>query len=200
MDGGLLHALCGFVRYGGDAGSRADDSSSGDEDTEENRPDARRGELFVDAGVEVEPGARRSQRRAADHNTPVGTGPHLGIGARRAVTQNNDLGVRAEFDSVDGHSLIGVRALDYRHRFGDAFAAGLFVGVDRYNLATPAYSIYYGLGVQWRNLLPDWDLGLDFRHGQYIARDKVLPTDIQGPRPDSFYTITSGVLYLSRHF
>jgi hypothetical protein len=60
--------------------------------------------------------------------------------------------------------------------------------------------VYGGLGVQWRNLLPAWDLGFDLRYGQNIARDHVLPTDPQGPRPDSFYKIASGVLYLSRHF
>jgi len=28
----------------------------------------------------------------------------------------------------------------------------------------------------------------------------VLPTDVTANRPDTFYKITSGVLYLSRHF
>ncbi len=120
------------------------------------------------------------------------------------MSANNDLGVQLELDEVDGHSLIGARALDFRHRFGDAFALGLFAGVDRYNLATPAYSLYGGLGAQWRNFLPTalpkWDLGLDLRYGQNIARDHVLPSDPRGPRPDSFYKISSAVLYLSRHF
>ncbi len=74
--------------------------------------------------------------------------------------------------------LIGLRMIDWRYRFDhDAFAIGAFVGVDRYQLATPAYSEYVGLGAQWRNFLPwlpKWDLGLDFRHAQNIARDHVL--------------------------
>ncbi|HXY96002.1 MAG TPA: capsule assembly Wzi family protein [Steroidobacteraceae bacterium] len=196
--------LDGFVRYGGDGHSRADESSQDDEESQQNDADVSRGELFVDAGVEVNQVRVDPNGALPIYSTPAGTGPHFGLGARRAVTQNGDLGVRAEFDNIDGHSLIGVRALDYRYRFGDAFAAGLFAGADRYDLATPAYSIYYGLGVEWRNFLGtalrNWDLGFDFRHGQNIARDRLLPSDIQGPRPETFYKIDSGVLYISRHF
>jgi hypothetical protein len=103
-------------------------------------------------------------------------------------------------DEVDGHSLIGVRPVDYRYRFTDYLAVGVFAGVARYNLATPAYSEYFGLGALWRNVLPTWDLGFDFRHAQNIARDHVLPSDPQGVRPESFYKIDTALLYLSRRF
>ena len=76
----------------------------------------------------------------------------------------------------------------------------MFAGVDRYNLATPAYSLYGGFGGQWRNILPKWDLGVELRYGQNIARNHVLPSDIQGVRPDSFYKIESLVGYISRRF
>lgn len=110
------------------------------------------------------------------------------------------MGIRLEVDEVDGHSLIGVRAIDYRHRFTDAFALNLFAGVDRYDVATPAYSIYGGLGAQWRNVLPKWDLGLDYRYAQNIARDHVLASDTQGTRQESFYKIESAILHVSRRF
>lgn len=192
-----------FVRYGGDTRSREDDSPPGDEDSDDAKPDMHGAELFVDVGVEV----NRVHVDVGPPNptttSPVGVGPHLGLGARRAVSANNDLGVRLELDEVQGHSLIGVRAVDYRYRVSDSFALGLFAGVDRYNLATPAYSLFGGLDATWRNflpLLPHWDLGFDFRYGQQIARDKVLPTDPAADRPDSFYKIPSAVLYLSRNF
>ena len=57
-----------------------------------------------------------------------------------------------------------------------------------------------GIGTQWRNVLPHWDLGLDLRHAQNIARNHVLPTDVQGVRPDSFYKIQSVVGYVARRF
>jgi Capsule assembly protein Wzi len=200
VDGSSFTRLDAFIRYGGDTHSHEEDAGYDGEDESGQGAMARGAEWFVDAGA-------NANRVKIDLNgslpvttSPVGVGPHFGLGARRAVSANNDLGVRLEVDGIDGHSLIGVRAVDWRYRFGATFAAGLFAGADRYDLATPAYSIYYGGGVQWRNFLRGWDLGLDYRHGQNIARDHVLPSDPAGPRPDSFYKIDSGVLYLSRHF
>jgi hypothetical protein len=191
--------LSGFVRYGGDQHTRDYDTS--DEDSTAEAEESYGAELFVDAGANVNRVRIDLEKGIPITTSKVKFGPHFAIGARRAVSVNNDLGVRVELDGdVDGHSLIGVRAVDYRHRFGDTFALGLFFGVDRYNLATPAYSLYGGIGAQWRNVLPKWDLGWDFRFGQNIARNHVLPTDIQGVRPDSFYKIESVVAYVTRRF
>jgi hypothetical protein len=199
--GQTFSRLSGFVRYGGGDEHVRDDSTSDDEESE---TDSTGGELFADAGVNFSEVKIELQRELPQTNTTPGVGPHAALGARRAVSDRNDLGVRVEFDEVASHSLIGFRALDYRHRFGDKFALGLFAGVDRYNLETPAYSIYGGVGLQWRNfmprLLPQWDLNFDFKYGQNIARDHVFPTDPAGSRPESFYKIESGVLYLSRRF
>jgi len=45
-----------------------------------------------------------------------------------------------------------------------------------------------------------WDLNLDLRYAQNLARDHVLATDQPGPRPDSFYKIETATFYLSRKF
>jgi Capsule assembly protein Wzi len=190
--------LSGFVRYGGDEHTREDPSL--DEDSYSGAAGQRGAELFIDAGINVnevrtdlEPGILKTTSKLA-------VDPHFGLGARRAVSANSDLGVRVELDEVDGHVLIGVRALDYRYRFTDNFALGLFAGAARYDLATPAYSVYYGFGGLWRNVLPKWDLGLDLRHAQNVARDHMLASDPQGARAESFYKIETGLLYLSRRF
>jgi hypothetical protein len=198
VDGTKFIRLSGFVRYGGDEHTR--DDGSLDEDSYSGAPEQHGAEMFVDAGINL-----NKVRADLEPGIPITTSnwavdPHFGVGARRAVSANNDLGVRLEVDQVDGHDLVGVRAVDYRYRFTDSFAVGLFAGVARYNLATPAYSIYFGTGAQWRNILPKWDLGVDFRLAQNVARDHVLPSDPQGARPDSFYKIYTGLLYLSRRF
>jgi hypothetical protein len=191
--------LSGFVRYGGDEHTR--DDGSPDEETEDSEQSEHGAELFVDAGVNANRIRIDLEQGLPITTTKLAYGPHFGLGARRAVSDKNDLGVRMEVDgNVDGHLLIGARALDYRYRFTEHFALGAFAGVARYNLATPAYSLYAGVGTQWRNILPKWDLGLDFRYAQNVARNHVLATDIQGARPDSFYKIESGTLYITRRF
>jgi hypothetical protein len=198
ISGQTFSRLSGFVRYGGDSRTRDDDAM--DEDSYGGGPGERGAEVYVDAGVNANKVTTNTEPNLPTTMTSWGIGPHLGVGARRAVTQNNDLGVQLELDQVDDHLLMGVRLIDYRYRFTDAFALGLFAGVNRYNLATPAYSLYGGLGAQWRNILPKWDLGLEFRHAQNIARDHVLASDPQGSRPETFYKIDSGIVFISRRF
>ena len=200
--------LSGFVRYGGDARTRdtgaVDEGDAGEAAADVNTHGA---EVFVDAGAnanEVKINLNEVRINGAPvqltSTTPLNFGPHFALGARRAVSDSNDLGARVELDQIDDHLLIGLRALDYRHRFDSPFTFSLFGGVARYNLATPATSIYAGMGGGWRNILPKWDLDLDLRYAQNVARDHVLATDPQGLRPDSFYKIESATLYLSRHF
>jgi len=190
--------ISGFVRYGGDEHTRDDDSP--DEETPAGDESGHGIELFVDAGMNANKMHINEEPNLPIITTAVAFGPHVGFGARRAVSETNDLGMRIELDEVDGHDLLGVRALDYRHRFTDHFAMSVFAGVARYDVATPAYSLYGGAGVQWRDILPKWELGVDFRYAQNVARNHVLATDIQGVRPDTFYKIESGTLYLTRRF
>ncbi len=199
VDGSGFSRFSGFVRYGGDEHSR-DTGGYDDDDASAHDADHHGAQVFVDAGVNA-----NKVRTDLDKGIPITTsqlafGPHFGLGARRAVSESNDLGVRAEIDQVDGHLLIGLRPLDYRHRFDGPLAVNVFGGVARYNVETPATSLYAGVGGQWRDVLPGWDLNLDFRYAQNLARDHVLASDVQGVRPETFYKIESATLYVSRHF
>lgn len=197
--GASFNRIAGFIRYNdlhsglAAAISSLAEVSGGGED--------KVGEIFVDAGV------RRYQLTVAlvddAHKTkePQKDSYHLGVGARRAVSEHSDLGTRVEVENIEGHSLVGVRLVDYRYRFNGPIALDAFLGAARYALATPAYGFYVGVGAQWRNILPHLDAGVDFRFDDSLARDHLLPTDPQGGhRPDSFYDVRGLVASLSYHF
>ena len=164
--------------------------------------DSRHGEIFIAAGA-MEYRVRTDLTTAATRTTgPQKTAPHFELGVRRAVTAHQDLGTRVEFENIAGHSLIGVRLVDYRWRFNNPLALGAYLGAARYALATPAYGIYYGVGLQYRDVLPGWDVGVDIRYDDSIARDHLLPSDPPnvGPRNDSFYDVWGAVFTISRKF
>jgi hypothetical protein len=196
--GASFNRIAGFVRYDNQEGGLAaalanslSEGSSGDE---------RGSEIFVDGGVHryrVTVDLENSGDKTTD---PQKTGYHFAIGARRAVSEHSDLGTRLEVENVEGHSDIGVRLVDYRYRFHGPIALSAFLGAARYSLGTPAYGFYYGVGAQWRNVLPGWDVGLDFRYDDTLARDHLLPTDPQGPRIDSFYYVLGAIFSISYHF
>jgi hypothetical protein len=152
-------------------------------------------EYFVDAGLSYS----QAFERIVWFVTPVWTdaqaAPHIGIGARRKVSERSDLGVRLEFDKINDRPLYSVRALDYRYRLNRHIAATGFFGFSRLEIFDlPAYGYYFGAGLQWRNLLKDWDLGIDYRMNDKLTRTKVLPSDPYYGHVGGIYVDTRGTL------
>jgi hypothetical protein len=190
--GNSFARLSGFVRLG----DHESPSNPGGEPAEGEDGN----QLFVDVGahsLRVKTDLTGTEPKTIG---PTTTGVHLGAGARRAVSDHSDLGARLEYDDLDGRGLLGVRLFDYRYRFASPIALVAFLGAARYELATPAYGFYYGVGLQWRDVVPHVDIGFDLRYYDSVARDHVLPSDPQSTRPDSFYDISGGVLSLTYHF
>lgn len=158
-------------------------------------------QVFVDFGLH----GSEIESRYANFGTPVtvtvsDTGLHFGLGARRAVTERSDVGVRLELSSIDSNRFLAVRAFDYRRRFKGNFAVNAFLGAGRLDLATPAWGYYLGFGLQWLELISKWDLSIDAHYGDKVARDNLLPDDPQGGSPDNFHDVSGISLYLSRSF
>jgi len=190
--------ISAFLRYG-DALHSGDGGGDAEEDGHAARPEGM--EFHIDAGIAASSVLADITADLPRVNSGVGFGPHLTVGARRAASKHQDLGAALEADDVDGLSFLGARFFDYRYRFNNPLAINLFVGVGRYAAPTPAYGFYYGAGLQWRNVLPKWDVGIDFRYGAKINRLRTLPSDPQGGyRGDAFYDISIGTLYVSRKF
>ncbi|WP_115717011.1 hypothetical protein [Gallaecimonas mangrovi] len=161
-------------------------------------------EVFVDIGVnENKVDVNLTDGDPASY-TNAKLGYHAGLGARRKASDNSDIGFRIEVDSIDGKNMLAVRAFDYRYKFNSDWAVSAFLGGARYNLATPAFGYYTGVGVAKLNIMPGWDLNFDLRYGNKVARDKLEPSDTSSTgysdRPDVFYSIYSASLYLSYKF
>jgi Capsule assembly protein Wzi len=189
--------LTAFLRYGDALHS----GEGGDE--EEYGPAARPEgmEFHIDAGAVASSVIADITADTPRVNSGVGYGPHFAIGARRAASAHQDLGGALEVDDVHGLSLIAARIIDYRYRFDSPLALNLFLGAARYAAVTPAYGFYYGAGLQWRNVLPHWDVGIDLRYAAKIDRLRIVPGEPQsGYRPDAYYDISYGTLYVSRKF
>jgi hypothetical protein len=159
-----------------------------------------RADAFIDFGVH---GSHvEADVPTFDRVTTTESGLHVGAGLRRELTRGS-IGARLELDDVDGNLFLAVRALDYRRHLSQRFAVTAFAGAARLDLATPAYGYYLGVGGQWKELWPAWSLSVDYRYGDKIARDNLLPTD-PPPSPDgqndSFYDLSGISVYLSRRF
>ena len=196
--GGSFTRIAGFVRY--------DDNSDGLSSMWDGMAgggggdDEHKGDIFVGTGYNIYRVRTDLTDEPLRTTGPREEGYHLEVGARRAVSDHSDLGSRVEFDQVDGHSLVGIRLVDYSYRFWGPLAADAYFGAARYALGTPAYGYYYGIGLEWRNVLPHVDVGVDFRYDDSIARDHLLASDPHVNRPDSFYDIWGGIAKISYHF
>jgi hypothetical protein len=156
-----------------------------------------RAELFFDIGMHgthVEADVATFTR-----TTTSESGVHLAAGLRRELA-NGSIGARVELDDIDGNALLAVRALDYRRHLTTRFAVTAFLGAARLDLATPAYGYYLGTGMELKDVLPSWSIGLDLRYGDKIARDNLLPSDPRGGKDDNFYDLSGISIYLSRRF
>jgi hypothetical protein len=161
---------------------------------------SRRAHLFVDAGVSASKVMVDEDTNAPRELLPVRTAGHFGFGVRRIGEGRHDVGARIELDDIEGRLLASVRMIDYRYRFDAPISLGLFLGAARYDLATPAYGLYYGAGLQWRDFLKGWDLNLDARYAEKTSRDYVLPQDPDFDRRNAYYDIYGASLYVSRRF
>ena len=196
--------VSGFVRYGGDQRTR-DDGEAAEEDSVPGRRERTGAEIFVDVGVNanqvhinLRPGDPADHDVSGHRSALCARCPPRGLReqrfgrARRTRPGGRSLSVRCR-----AWSTIGIATAIRSH-------SACSSGVDRYKLATPAYSMYGGIGAQWRNFLPsgcpngtwDWICATPRTSPAIMCS----PTDPRGSRPDSFYKIESAVLYLSRRF
>lgn len=170
-------------------------------DTVDGNADVAGASLFLDAGTALTRiRVTRDTQGVPALRLPAHFTPHVGVGLRRTAWGRSDLGVRLELDGDGSRTLVAIRALDYRFRVGPNLAVTAFLGAARLENPIPAYGYYAGGGLQWRDLRPRWDINLDFRYGDKLARDDVGPDGKLQGNNDTFHDVTGLALYLSRRF
>jgi len=156
--------------------------------------------LFVDVGL------LRAHQDQLIYNTATRYGRftnnfHWGAGARRRISDHGELGVRIDFDELAGHSLISMRAVDYRYQLTKHVAMGGFFGVARYEVGLPAYGWNLGAGLSYVGILKNWDLCFEGVQYAKLSRDAVVQDDIVAPtQPRVFFNIDGFRLMLERKF
>ena len=200
--------LAAFARF--DGGSRTSDRSYEDNDLDpesDEDADARSSgvERFAEAGIsggklQLNLGGFSAPQESSKPETRNVVSPLVGLGVRKQVAEHQDLGVRIEVEDFNSDAMLGLRIVDYRYRLTRRLAVGAFFGFARYAAATPAQGYYEGAGVQWRDLLPHWDLALEARYFDHLQRDKVLASDPQNGDPVEWYTLFAPALTISRRF
>jgi hypothetical protein len=193
--GQSFNRIAAFARYTGMTGNRLAEPSYSPP-----AADYPGGERFIVVGVSDYQIRINPETDVPETRSDWRFGPHFAIGARRAVSEHQDLGARIELDRFAGANMISLRALDYRYRIRRHLALDAFVGASTYRLGTPAIGVNFGLGVEWRDLLPGWDLSLDARAIRNAARDRLLASDPAGTRPDIFYTVPAATFSVVRRF
>jgi len=189
--------LQGFLRYG--EALRSANPESAEDAFNSERADGT--ELFVATGATANNVKLNVTAPTCCTTTSTKIGPHVGFGAWRQASDHQDLGAEIAYDDIQGLSLWSAKMLDWRYRFNGPTAFNLFAGAARWALGTPAIGLYLGGGLQWRDIVPKWDLGLQYGYGNKVSRLRTLPSDPQGGyRPDSFYDINTLTLSLSRKF
>jgi hypothetical protein len=185
---------------GSAAAARLRDAPPAEPGADRTPREAGRVERFVDVGL-------RSGKLRLEYD--VGSVPpvdktfgsaHLGLGVRRLYTRHSDFGFRVELDNVRGRALLGLRTVDYRYRLGPQAAVTAFFGVARYSGPTVAMGWYAGAGLQWRNVLPKWDLAIDLNYGDKLQRTKNAAGEHFGTWTDAYYAMRAHTITLSRRF
>lgn len=170
---------------------------------EDAEPKRSRAEWFVDVGAFRSKALKLLEIGVPPEPATRGTNGHVGFGARRSVSERSDIGFRIELDDIDEDYLLSLRAIDYRYRLGRKIALSGFFGVARYDYGLATNGYYWGAGIQLRDVLPKWDVGVDVRHYEKLNRDKALPTDpIPSPEthPRLYIDIDGTSFYITRRW
>ena len=134
----------------------------------------------------------------------VEVSPLIGFAINKRTGDRSSVGVKVEFQQVDGSRLTSFRAIDYRYFYSEQWQLGAFIGASKYEFRSPAYGYNVGFGAfyqptNWKNL----SVGAEVQFMDKLARDKIHPDDVPAAPetgPDTFTNMAGIALTMSYHF
>ncbi len=157
--------VAAFVRYSGDP---FDDASVLYDGGRQSASGDKTAELFVEAGPAYNQRAASIRMRSTSRTSPRTFRRTLRLSAFVAPSRTAAISAPASsWTTSTASKLMSVRAVDYRYQVPRTLSPfPCFVGASRYDLATPAYGLYYGVGLQWRDIRPALGCGRGRAHGE----------------------------------
>ncbi len=155
-------------------------------------------EISINAGIQNHSVELDTGDAATDNQDSSDSGFHLGISIKNTYGQNKNhyFGVGIDLDDILGDQVIGYRALDYERAFGNHWRAGAFFGAATLDSGLPQNGYYTGFNLSYDRFFENLGLSFEVRHGNGLARDRLLSSDPGGEKPDIFLDYTAVALQL----
>lgn len=128
-----------------------------------------------------------------------GSGAYLSVGTNKLFGRHG-LGFGIDVGKLAGHTELAYRALNYRYLIGDNMTIGAFFGASSLDTGLPQNGYYVGFSTTYLDLFYGFDLSATLRHGNGLARDRLLSDDPVSSRPDIFLDYTSAAMGLVWRF
>lgn len=117
------------------------------------------------------------------------SGYDFGLSIKNGVGKNKRhfIGSGVDVHSISGDQVIGLRAIDYEYALSDQFRLGGFFGAASIDTGLAQHGYYMGLNTNYF-FSEALSIGLEFKHGWGLARDRLVDGDPVSDinRPDIF--------------
>lgn len=146
-------------------------------------------EVQINAGWQKHQVRFDTQDTVIDASDPSDNGYHAGIAARKNLgkSQRHWFGVGVDVSEILDQTLVGLRALDYQYQIYPHVRIGAFFGAATLDTGSMQNGYYTGINLTATDVgTKNLNVILEFRHGDGLARDRLLASDPEGTQPDIF--------------
>ncbi len=109
------------------------------------------------------------------------------------------IGTGLDIADINGQTLLGFRAVDYKWAMNDSYHLGFFIGAASLDNKAPQNGYYYGVNLTIPELYKNFAVNFEISRADGLARDRIS-SDAPGDQPDIFMDITTSSINLAWQF